>query len=74
MEESLPNIAGYIDAFVGSVANTGVFSQYKRTTNAQGGSSQKMGVDFDASRCSSIYQGNAHVRPLSLVTSFIISY
>lgn len=74
MEESLPNIAGYIDAFVGSVANTGVFSQYKRTTNAQGGSSQKMGVDFDASRCSTIYGNSDTVTPLSLSTKFFIKY
>ena len=29
---------------------------------------------FDASLSSHVYQNNAHVRPLSLVTSFLISY
>ena len=34
----------------------------------------KNGLNFDASRVSSTYQDNAHVRPLSLVTSFLIRY
>lgn len=74
MEESLPNITGYVDAFVGSKTNTGAFSQYKRTTTAQGGVSQKIGVDFDASQVSSTYQDNAPVRPLSIMTAFLMKY
>ena len=31
-------------------------------------------IGFDASRSSSTYQDNAHVRPLSTTTSFLIKY
>lgn len=59
------------------VPQSGVFS-YKigATTNKPGaGSSGNSGlITFDASRSSSTYQDNAHVRPLSLVTSFFIRY
>lgn len=70
--ETLPNITGYIDAFVGSVTNTGVFSQYKRTANAQGATSQKIGVDFNASLSSSTYQNNAPVQQEAIQYPYFI--
>ena len=70
--ETLPNITGYIDAFVGTTKNTGVFSQNKRTTNAQGSASQKTGVDFNASGSSSTYQNNAPVQQEAIQYPYFI--
>ena len=39
-----------------------------------GGGDTKGVFTFDASRSSSTYQDNAHVRPLSLLTAFLIKY
>ena len=70
--ETLPNITGYIDAFVGTTKNTGVFSQNKRTANAQGSASQKIGVDFNASGSSSTYQNNAPVQQEAIQYPYFI--
>ena len=87
MEESLPNIQGGVIGDI--VGNYGVLSGTAVTfTGAlkgvstyagtiQGGSNHYQAItnlSFDASKNSSTYQNNAHVRPLSLVTVFLMKY
>lgn len=83
MEESLPNITGEASAAgdSGFIYTRGVTSGAlykgkvqgpKGLTIAPSGSYQN--IALDASLSSSTYQDNAHVRPLSIATTFLIRY
>lgn len=81
MEESLPNITGSIldnqrNGYEGGDTD-GVFSfsLYRGVFYSNDAMMNMLsGVAFDASLSSSVYQDNAHVRPLSLVTMFLMKY
>ena len=81
MEESLPNIKGRIRANSSyfDVSPTGGFytditgtSSSQQIDTASGTSNG--GINFDASRSSTVYKDKAHVRPLSIATAFLIRY
>ena len=81
MEESLPNITGHANAYAYKSAPqyaTSVFTMNDVAANviSSGSSSgyNYMDINFYASRSSSTYQDNAHVRPLSIATAFLIRY
>ena len=78
MSAGLPNIAGNIlfarsmvnelSGFVG-ITQQGIYDQ----TQPQSGGRSISGIDFDASRSSSIYGNSATVTPLSMSCIFCIS-
>ena len=79
MEETLPNITGII---FNPVNTSGAFKT--TTTLMEGGYYNNEGnigpkvfqyqVDFSASESNSTYQDKAHVRPLSINTTFLMKY
>ena len=77
MEESLPNITGKIEKAITNSAqnNIGALKRGVTTTGMMGaGPYGNYDLKFDASLSSSVYQDNAHVRPLSIATAFLIRY
>ena len=77
MEESLPNITGHFYSTQNSNKATGAFigddvDRGSTTYGASGTGVRK--VTFNASLSSPTYQDNAHVRPLSIATAFLIRY
>ena len=77
MEESLPNITGKIEKAITNSAqnNIGALKRGVATANMMGaGSYGNYDLKFDASLSSSVYQDNAHVRPFSMTTAFLIRY
>ena len=77
----MPNITGHANAYAYKSAPqyaTGVFTLNDVAANviSSGSSSgyNYMDINFYASRSSSTYQDNAHVRPLSIATAFLIRY
>ena len=78
IDESLPNITGETGGWVGGnvAGDNGSLYTVQKANRGWGGSIESgvKSVALDASRSSSTYQDNAHVRPLSLVTSFLIRY
>ena len=81
MEESLPNIKGSLGttqaySLADVISRTaGAFEFTYGSGGPSGGGGDTKGVfTFDASRSSSTYKGNAPVRPLSLLTAFLIKY
>ena len=66
VEAGLPNITGYVRAFVGAEPSTGAFVDSGDTSTLQGSNKQKLGVTFDASRSSSIYGNSTTVQPQSI--------
>ena len=84
MEESLPNITGSIGGTAyrsssSSISISGAFSGTSIRSQNYSGYSKYSGlsadyIEFDASLSSSTYQDNAHVRPLSLLTMFLMKY
>ena len=81
MEESLPSITGNISSNQrngyegGDTHGVFSFSSYRGVFYPNDAMMDMLsGVAFDASLSSSVYQDNAHVRPLSLVTMFLMKY
>ena len=79
MEESLPNIKGTLYGIVaaGDSTNSEMVQLIRaRTFNWLGSGSYFVDKDYfiSANNSSSTYQDNAHVRPLSIVTAFLIRY
>ena len=83
MEESLPNIKGHISGNQRNgyenhgIAINGAFSLsslLKVFYSNDMTMNMLSGLGFDASLSSSVYQDNAHVRPLSITTTFLIRY
>ena len=78
MKESLPNITGSINFSIDRTTGYGALKTSPITTQGDyllsTSSYAKYNTTFDASRSSSVYQGNAHVKPFSIATAFIIKY
>ena len=78
MKESLPNITGSINFSIDRTTGNGALKTSPITTPGDyllsTSSYAKYNTTFDASRSSSVYQGNAHVTPFSITTAFIIKY
>ena len=77
VDESLPNITGTLrsdgeDKFSGAFYKAGRITGDGIAWVTTSGSDVLIG--FDASRSSSTYKNNAHVRPLSMTTAFLIKY
>lgn len=78
LNASLPNIIGIVNAGCGvpAPAVSGAFSNIGTAGNGYANAQyQNMRVDFDASRCSSIYSNETTtVQPNSLCINFCIKY
>lgn len=79
--QSLPNIKGNITGNSwgwGFTAASGAFTPIRSSATGLAGSGQQRGpyggVNFNAATYDSIYKDNAHVRPLSVATAFLIRY
>ena len=80
MEESLPNIKGKVGSLKLRTTDFNAISGFVSSVTIAGniageGIFPAIGqINFDAHNSSPTYQDNAHVRPLSIATAFLIRY
>ena len=81
VDESLPNVTGNCGGnFVTHMNSSQGVGALWYTKNGNGlgdagnGGMPYGGITFNASHSSPTYQNNAHVRPLSITTAFLIKY